>query len=118
MGKFGELLQEARKRKGLTLRKLAQFTKMQPSLLSEIENGRRMPPKEDKVEEIADDLAFILGVNREELIEAARLDRNMRKPVFLDRLDQNLAWSLCRAAENVSEDKLNDAFKDILDKLK
>lgn len=111
---FGEIMSQARVRKGLSLRKLGQFVKMQPSLLSEMEHGRRLPPGE---EERIEHLALVLGLDPKELNEAARIERSIKKPQFMDKLDKDLAWSLCRAAEDVSEEQLNEAIKSMLEKL-
>lgn len=111
---FGEIVSRARIGKGLSLRKLGQFINMQPSMLSEIEHGRRLPPSE---EERIEHLAHVLGIDPKELVDAAKIERSIKRPRFLERLDQDLAWSLCRAAENAPPDKLNEAFKEMLDKL-
>ena len=112
--RFGELLADARIGKGLSLRKLGQFTKMQPSMLSEIEHGRRLPPSD---EHRIEHLAHVLGLEPGILIDAAKLARSIKRPQFMEKLDQDLAWSLCRATENVTEEKLNEAIKSMLEKL-
>lgn len=115
MSIFGKMIEEARRQKRLTLRKLGQLVGLAPSFLSEIENGKRLPPKdEDKI----NDLAIVLNVDADKLIDAAREDRVKLKPKIFERLDRDLAWGLCRESEAVSDDTLQKAFTRALEILK
>lgn len=117
-GRFGDLLATARMKKKITLRKLSQLVSLSPSFLSELEKGRKMPPKDD---EKLHDLALILNINEEHLKHAARKERVKKSPKLFEKLfnaDQDLAWGLYRAAEDASEDDLQAAFRKALDSLR
>jgi transcriptional regulator with XRE-family HTH domain len=109
--RFGEMLETARKTKKITLRKLGQLVGLSPSFLSEIENGRRLPPRnENKVH----DLAIVLNIDKEEFAEAAQRERIKKNPKLFERLfsaDQDLAWGLYREAEDATDDDLQRIFK-------
>ena len=53
MKKFGEYIEERRKKAGITLRGLAGILEIAPSYMSDIEKGRRYPPDKEKLDEIA-----------------------------------------------------------------
>ena len=53
MKKFGEFIEERRKKAGITLRGLAAILDIAPSYMSDIEKGRRYPPDKEKLDEIA-----------------------------------------------------------------
>lgn len=98
-GTFGQILYEARKAKRLTLRKLGQLVGLSPSFLSEIERGKRLPPKD---EENIRDIAIVLNVNQDKFLESARKERILQKPELFQKMyyrNQNLAWGLYRAIE-------------------
>lgn len=116
--RFGELIEHARHDKRITLRKLGQWVGLQPSVISEMEHGRRKPPKE---EGIIIDLAKILGINEDTLLEAARFERRTKPAALAQRLqaiNPNLAWGLNRIAENASDKELETVFSELLEKLK
>ena len=103
---------------GITLRKLGQFVGLQPSLLSGIEKGRRLPPKDD---EKIENIALILGIDQEDFVNLATKERRMQRPKVLERLFQNepeLAWGFFRATENATDEQLKDAFERVLNELK
>lgn len=50
---FGGFLEDKRKEKSLSIRKLAELLKITPAYLSDIEKGRRYAPDKEKLEEIA-----------------------------------------------------------------
>ncbi|MBP2654221.1 MAG: putative transcriptional regulator [Firmicutes bacterium] len=56
MKKFGEFIEERRKKAGITLRGLAGILEIAPSYMSDIEKGRRYPPDKEKLDEIAKQL--------------------------------------------------------------
>ena len=117
-GRFGESLAKARRAKRITLRKLSKLVGLSPSFLSELEKGRRFPPKD---EEKIRDLALVLNVDEDELMEAAQRERVRRNPKFFEKLfnaDQDLAWGLYRASEDATEEDMQRAFKKALEILK
>jgi transcriptional regulator with XRE-family HTH domain len=112
--RFRDLLSERRRAKKITLRKLGELTNLSPSYLSALENGRRFPPTDH---EKLQDLAIILDLDKDQLIEAARKERIRRKPNFFEKLvdiDPELAWGLCRDAEKVSDKDLEEIFRNTL----
>jgi len=115
--RFADLLADARKRKRITLRRLSALIGLSPSFLSELEKGGRHPPKnESKIR----DLALVLNINEDDLLEAAERERVRRSPKLVERLfnaDQDLAWGFCRAAENANEEDLQKAFTKALEYL-
>lgn len=116
--RFGDVLARARKEKKITLRKLSQLVNFSPSFLSELENSRRSPPREK--EKILD-LAIVLDINPQKLLEAAKMERVRKSPKIFEKLfdsDQNLAWGFFREAENASDDELQMAFRTALETLK
>jgi transcriptional regulator with XRE-family HTH domain len=69
---FLQMLEEGRRAKGITLRKLGQLVDLSPSFLSDMENGRRNPPKDEgKI----NDIALVLGLNSKKFLEAAKIER-------------------------------------------
>jgi len=116
--RFGELLAKTRRKKKITLRKLSQLVGLSPSFLSEIETGGRLPPRD---KERISDLALVLNLDEDDLIEAAEKERAKRRPQFLEKLfnaDQDLAWGLYRASEDASDEDLQTAFRKALNHLK
>lgn len=115
--RFRDFLIEGRKAKKITLRKLGDLSNLSPSYLSALEKGRRLPPNDmDKLR----DLAIILNIDENQFIDAARKERIRRKPNFFEKLvdiDPDLAWGLCRDAEKVSDEDLEDVFRNTLKKL-
>jgi len=115
--RFGESLAKARRAKRITLRKLSKLVGLSPSFLSELEKGRRFPPKD---EEKIRDLALVLNVEEDEFVEVARKERARRNPKFFEKLfnaDQDLAWGLYRASEDATEKDMQRAFKKALEVL-
>lgn len=115
--RFGELLGKARRNKNITLRKLAELVGDTPSFLSEVELGRRLPPRE---EERIRNLAIVLNEDEEKFIKAARTER-MRKDSKLTEkffdVDPELAIGLYRAADKVSDNDLEEALRKLLREL-
>jgi len=115
--RFGELLGNARRNKKITLRKLGQLTGLTPSFLSEIEMGRRFPPKE---EEKIRDLALILNEDPDKLLKAARSERVRKNSKLSEKLfsvDPELALGLYRIVDDVTDDDLERAFRKALTEL-
>ncbi len=116
--KFGGLLARAREEKKITLRKLGKLVGLSPSFLSEMEMGNRLPPKN---EETIRDIALVLNIDEEDMIEAARMERAKKAPKFFERIfnaNQELAWGLYRESEDANEEDLQEAFEKALEILK
>lgn len=102
--RFGEMIGGARRDKKLTLRKLSQLVGISPSVLSEMEHGRRLPPKDERQ---LTDLAIVLGLNEKEVFELARVERQANRPKWFERLyslNPEAALGLCRAQEATSDE--------------
>lgn len=69
--RFGELLYEERHRLGLSLRQLAEKARIPASALSELENGRRLPPDCAVVAKLA--IALQLPPEKEQRLTALAL---------------------------------------------
>jgi transcriptional regulator with XRE-family HTH domain len=116
MSSFGNLIEQARRAKRITLRELAGWVGLKPSALSEMEHGRRLPPK--KEEQIVS-LAKILEIEKNKLKEVALRERTMKKSKMSEKLynvDPDLAWGFCRAVEEMPKNELEDFMKELLEK--
>lgn len=76
MGRFGEILSQRRKEKKVNLRKLAEAVGISPSYLSDLENGKRLPPSGDneKYKDLLNEIIDYLELTndqKEELLIAA-----------------------------------------------
>ena len=103
MESFGEAFRKARTEKKVTLRELGEHVGKSIGYLSDIEHGRKRPPKLDMVGEIED----FLGIIDARLMKLARKSR-MRVPKDLARrirMRPQLSTLLLRA-ENLSDEKL------------
>lgn len=112
---FGSLLARKRRKRDITLRKLGELVGLSPSFLSEIETGRRLPPKE---EEKIRDLALVLGEDEQDFLEAAKKERAKNDPKVFEKLlsfDPDLAWGLYRAE---TRDEVEKALEEALETLK
>ena len=61
---FGEFIREKRQEKGINLRKLAELTEIAPGYLSDIEQGKRNPPQQEKLDKIIE----VLQLSSEDII--------------------------------------------------
>ncbi len=120
--RFGQQLFSARKAKRLILRKLSQLTDLSISYLSDIEHGRKMPPRD---EEKIRDLAIALDIDPEEFLEMAKMECKWRRPEFFKRFferlfkfDPDLARDFCYEVENASDDEFRLAIETALNVLK
>lgn len=117
--RFGEILADRRKAKGMTLRKLGSFLGLSPSFLSEIEHGKRRPPEDTKKIE---HMALILGLEPDQLAQAALKERARRDhPKVLKKIfdvDEDMAFGFCRAAEEATKDDLLEALTKALEVLR
>jgi transcriptional regulator with XRE-family HTH domain len=116
-GKFGELLAQQRREKRVTLRKLGQLVGLSPSFLSEIETGRRLPPKDEgKIR----DLALVLGMDQDYFVTAAHKERATKNTKFFEKIfnsDAESAYAFCRMAEEVPAEDLTQVIKDMMTRL-
>lgn len=64
---FGEALREKRTAKGISLRKFAQLVGVSPTYLSQVEQGKVLPPTADRVQRMAE----VLGENPDQWISLA-----------------------------------------------
>ena len=115
--RFGELMGKARRNKNITLRKLAELVGDTPSFLSEVELGRRLPPRE---EERIRNLAIVLNEDEEKFIKVARTERMKKDSKLTEKffdVDPELAIGLYRAADKVSDDDLEEALRKLLKEL-
>lgn len=101
--KFGAFVAAKRKEKELSLRKMAELLDFSPAYWSDIEKGRRNPPKLSKIKEIAK----LLGLSQEEkekMIDLASEDRDeipMDLPDYIK--DSDLAKIALRKARKKDE---------------
>ena len=116
---FGEFVAEKRKKKDISLRKMADLLDLSPAYWSDIEKGRRNPPNINKLKEIAN----LLGLSQEEtdmMIDMASEDRDeipMDLPEYIK--DSDLARTALRKARKKSEiegnaDITEKAWKDLI----
>lgn len=114
---FGELMYQSREVKELTLRNLAKLVELSPSLLSEIENGRKMPPKDETT---IKKIARVLGGDPTKFLEAARKERAKKDTRFMEKFfdaDPDLTWAMCRAVEDAPSEEVKKGLKSLLDTL-
>ncbi|OAG26667.1 helix-turn-helix domain-containing protein [Thermodesulfatator autotrophicus] len=116
MSRFGELIFKARTDKGLTVRELAAKAKMSPGYLSEIEHGKKNPPKDPQ---IIRRLAKALDLDENELFSLAKESRITPEKIReLRRFIQSrgeLGFALLRAVEKAPEYKLEKIIKELLE---
>lgn len=106
---FGEMLREARVKKGVSLRSLAAELKITPSYLSDIENDRRVPS-----EDVLQLLALLLGLDFDDLMaQAGRFGEEAER--YLKH--QPTAVKLFRriSESNLGEDQLKDLLRAVDD---
>ncbi|MFA6348678.1 MAG: helix-turn-helix domain-containing protein [Candidatus Paceibacterota bacterium] len=112
---FGELLGAARRKRGITLRQIKEVFGGVPSYWSEIETGRRLPPKDNG---LLRKIAKFLGIDEEVFVRAAQTDRIKKDTSVMEKLyntDPELAWGLFRAMEDTkNENLLKDEFHKII----
>lgn len=112
--RFGELIRTARVSKKLTVRKLAQFAALSPGQLSEMENCRRLPPKDERKIE---DLATLLDIPVDTLIDSAVLERKINSSGFMSRLfavEPSLALGFCRVQDEGDDENFLEELKKLI----
>lgn len=73
MGKFGDMLKQLRNDKKISIRNMAESLEMSPTFLSDIENGRRLPPNSDKHFDSICKMAEVLDLSKDEADDLRRL---------------------------------------------
>lgn len=117
--RFGEIVGDARRSRGITVRGLGRAIQICASNISEMEQGSRLPP-EDKA--IIGKFAKFLGLDFAVLQEAARIERKARRGEIFERrlfkINPGLACKFAYAVEKLNDAKLNDLFLKALNSLK
>lgn len=113
---FGSILKELRLKARIGLRRFAELIEMQPSNLSAIENGRRLPPtEEEKLRQIALTLGLTEGSDDWlRLFDAAR--RTDSLPADVQHLaNRPLVPALLRTIDNcqLTEEQVNELMQEI-----
>lgn len=111
---FGELLAKHRQEKKLTVRKLAEKLNYSPSQISEIETGRRLPPKDN---ELLSRIASILGIDAVDFIKKAKEGRLKKDSFLFRKVSHDLAWGFYRIADDVDKASLEEAVKKMIEDL-
>lgn len=101
--RFGELLQEIRVSKRISLRELSQKVKLSAAYLSDIERGLRKPPSIQLILKIAQ----ALETDPEPLLRAALRERDVLElPLNQNFVRTEAALALARRWEHLSEETL------------
>jgi len=118
-GGFAKMLYEARKARGITLRKLGSLVGLSPSYLSELERSKRLPPKD---KEKIRDIALVLNQDQEIFLKEADKDRARKNnPAFLERLfnkNSELAYGFYRESEKASDEDFEKAVRSFIEQLR
>ena len=108
---FPEMVRNARLAKELTFRDVARFVGISAGCISEIERGRRLPPKDEKT---LARFAKLLGLNRDDVVQSASLTRKARTDNTLGQVlaqDPDLALAFFRMVENGDNDSIKEALR-------
>jgi HTH-type transcriptional regulator, competence development regulator len=89
----GELIREAREKKGLLLRQVASYLEIDQALLSKIERGERKATRDNIIK-----LASFLGLNEKEL-----LVQFLSEKIAYDLQDEDVAKEALKVAEKKVE---------------
>lgn len=81
--KFGEFISEKRKSKKISLRKMADSLDLSPAYLSDIEKGRRNPPRIEILEKLSD----LLGLSQGEFDNMVDMASEARDEIPMDLPD-------------------------------
>lgn len=109
MKSFGEVFKESRKTKRVTLRQISEYVGKSVGYLSDIEHGRKRPPKLDIVEKIEE----ILNVEDQELLKlAAKLRKKIPDEVTQRfKMTPKLSQVLLGADEDLTNEEFNEMLK-------
>lgn len=111
---FGDILNENRLENNLTMRKLAEKMGWVPSFVAELENGNRLPPKDLTVIE---KLAKFINVDSKQLLILAQRERVKPQEdedvMKFFRTKGDLAFTLCREAEGISDQVLETIIENL-----
>ena len=102
---FGEAMKKARKAKRITLRVLGEHVGKSVGYLSDVENGRKKPPKLEVVQNIES----FLEITDESLTKMAKKLRGKMSDELSARIMLMPKWSeaLLRADEDLTDEQLN-----------
>jgi len=110
---FGQLLKEARKRSGKTLKEVGQAAGISLSYVSDLEQRRRKAPAEEVIWKIEN----FLGITNGSLRKAARDENDLQievRTIFRKRPELNM--QLLRASDYYSEEELTVMINEMLTK--
>lgn len=114
--KFGRMLLEGRTSIRVTFRELGRLIDLPPSVLSEMENGRRLPPSDTgKVEKLAN----FLGLDKISFLQAATEARRSHQggsEKRLHKVDPDLAGSFARLVNEWDDDELKEKIQEFVNK--
>lgn len=106
---FGQLVRDARRRERKKLREVAAASGLTISYISDIEHGRKNPPKTDAIKKIQNflnipDNALLIAAEKEASINT-EIDQRMR--TLMSRQPAFGVLSLLRAAADMPEEEFN-----------
>lgn len=111
---FQQLLKSARIARKMTLRELGEALNRSPSLLSEIETGKRLPPR---IKTLLESWSRVLGLDYVEVYKLAHQTRKLKTNKRISRLlkqDDEFAVAFSKAAENMSDEELKTTLLNAL----
>ena len=110
--RFGEVVRDARMKKEISLRKVADSLGVTASYVSDIERGNRNPPSLDKIQL----WAAVLGLSPEPLVEAAMRERSSFELPLNGDIERNeLAIALAREWPHLTGSRRNELL-DVLNR--
>lgn len=102
---FGQFIEKKRLDKGITLRKFAEQVGIAPAYMSDLENGRRLPPIPEKLETIAKKLSLNeQDTNKMYDLAAAVKTKGTIQPVAADLSKYIADTDVCRVALRKARD--------------
>ncbi len=99
MPSFGKLLKEARIRKKLTLREVAEFVGVSAMYISQLEHEERVPTKSQYLPKIS----VILGLDPEEMIKKA-FEFNQKSQI--EKIKPDMYLSIARKLQSATPETL------------
>lgn len=108
--KFGKTLKEIRVNQRLTLKRLSEFTGKSIGYLSDIEQGRKQPPKK----ELAEKIERALGLSTGAIVDLAEEVRQLPKMISREiKSKPRLSQVLLRADEDLTDEEFENVMKHI-----
>lgn len=115
--RFGDFIKEKRMKQEITLRVLAQSIGVSPAYLSDIENNRRYPMDNEKIEILIKELK-LSPIQKEQLYDLAGKERNEVSPDLLEyTMDSELAPTVRLALRKAKGLATETDWKDFIEKL-